>query len=172
MKNALFPLLEKVLTDVLNNALNGCNIADLIATGNCFKGNLQQIELMMHKAMVDNVNKNNFNLLLTTVFHLRIPSWPPEEGAITQSSGRPSTKPNLAWESLTFSNLQIYSFSQELFPNKLKSRNLFSCAYWQGSKICLKTKAVLQILALCSHAFTGANGWSVDGYQDSPRGRK
>ena len=62
VKNALFPLLEKVLTDVLNNALNGCNIADLIATGNCFKGNLQQMELMVHKAMLDNVNKNHFNL--------------------------------------------------------------------------------------------------------------
>lgn len=37
MKDALFPLLERVLTDVINDAMDGCNIADLISTGACFR---------------------------------------------------------------------------------------------------------------------------------------
>ena len=37
VKDALFPLLERVLTDVINDAMDGCNIADLISTGACFR---------------------------------------------------------------------------------------------------------------------------------------
>ena len=103
------------------------------------------------------------------IVHLRISPPPPEESS-SQSSERPTSKPNRAWESRTFDIFKIIFFFILLEENNWP--NLFSGAYWQGSKICLKRKAVLQILTLCSHAFTGANGWSVDGYQDSPRGRK
>merc|ERR1711915_560541 len=62
VKNALFPLLESVLTNVLNDALDGCSIAELIETGSCFKENLQRMESLMHKILLDNVSKNHFNL--------------------------------------------------------------------------------------------------------------
>jgi len=37
VKGFLFPLLNDVLVDVLNDALHGCNIADLIQNGSCLK---------------------------------------------------------------------------------------------------------------------------------------
>merc|ERR1719495_2287148 len=37
LKDILFPLLESVLTDVINDALDGCSIAELIETGACFR---------------------------------------------------------------------------------------------------------------------------------------
>jgi len=37
VKGLLFPLLDDVLKNVLNDALSGCNIADLIENGSCFQ---------------------------------------------------------------------------------------------------------------------------------------
>jgi len=44
LKDTLFPLLEKVLTDVINDALDGCSIADLIESGSCFKQNMLRMK--------------------------------------------------------------------------------------------------------------------------------
>ena len=42
LKAILFPLLESVLTDVINDALDGCSIAELIETGACFREGLSK----------------------------------------------------------------------------------------------------------------------------------
>jgi len=48
LKDILFPLLDKLLIDILNQALAGCSIADLVENGSCFQERLQ--ELMVAKA--------------------------------------------------------------------------------------------------------------------------
>jgi len=42
LKDILFPLLDKLLIDILNDALSTCSIADLIANGSCFQQRLQE----------------------------------------------------------------------------------------------------------------------------------
>ena len=42
LKVILFPLLESVLTDVINDALDGCSFAELIETGACFREGLSK----------------------------------------------------------------------------------------------------------------------------------
>merc|ERR1712055_919328 len=48
LKDILFPLLDKLLIDILNQALAGCSIVDLVENGSCFQERLQ--ELMVAKA--------------------------------------------------------------------------------------------------------------------------
>jgi hypothetical protein len=43
LKDVLFPLLDSVLKDVLNDALHGCNIADLIQNGECLRQKMAAI---------------------------------------------------------------------------------------------------------------------------------
>lgn len=43
VKGFLFPLLDDVLITVLNDALAGCNIADLIQNGSCFQDRLAEV---------------------------------------------------------------------------------------------------------------------------------
>merc|ERR1719192_2103854 len=43
LKDILFPLLETVLRDVINDALDGCSIADLIESGSCFRENMRRL---------------------------------------------------------------------------------------------------------------------------------
>merc|ERR1739842_42368 len=50
VKGFLFPLLDDVLITVLNDALAGCNIADLIQNGSCFQERLADI-LKNHSEM-------------------------------------------------------------------------------------------------------------------------
>merc|ERR1712055_57363 len=42
LKDILFPLLDKLLIDILNDALSTCSIADLVANGSCFQQRLQE----------------------------------------------------------------------------------------------------------------------------------
>ena len=42
MKELLFPLLDEVLLKVLNDALSGCSIADLIENGSCFQDRMRE----------------------------------------------------------------------------------------------------------------------------------
>jgi len=44
VKEPLFELLEGLLMDVINDALDGCNLADLITSGNCFRENLKMMK--------------------------------------------------------------------------------------------------------------------------------
>jgi len=41
LKGILFPLLDKLLIDILNDALSTCSIADLVADGSCFHQRLE-----------------------------------------------------------------------------------------------------------------------------------
>eukprot|EP00091_Calanus_sinicus_P011461 TRINITY_DN2597_c0_g1_i14.p1 TRINITY_DN2597_c0_g1~~TRINITY_DN2597_c0_g1_i14.p1 ORF type:complete len:254 (-),score=101.37 TRINITY_DN2597_c0_g1_i14:40-801(-) len=43
VKDLLFPLLDEVLLKVINDALKGCNIADLIANGSCFQDRMKEL---------------------------------------------------------------------------------------------------------------------------------
>jgi hypothetical protein len=43
VKDFLFPLLDNVLKKVINDALSGCNIADLIQNGSCFQDRLAEV---------------------------------------------------------------------------------------------------------------------------------
>merc|ERR1711915_239287 len=47
LKDILFPLLESVLTDVINDALDGCSIAELIETGACFRDNMNRMRALL-----------------------------------------------------------------------------------------------------------------------------
>merc|ERR1712038_202763 len=47
LKVILFPLLESVLTDVINDALDGCSIAELIETGACFRDNMARMRELL-----------------------------------------------------------------------------------------------------------------------------
>merc|ERR1711953_88522 len=47
LKVILFPLLESVLTDVINDALDGCSIAELIETGACFRDNMDRMRELL-----------------------------------------------------------------------------------------------------------------------------
>merc|ERR1719192_550943 len=47
LKVILFPLLESVLTDVINDALDGCSIAELIETGACFRDNIDRMRELL-----------------------------------------------------------------------------------------------------------------------------
>jgi len=42
LKGFLFPLLDDVLTKILNDALSGCSIVDLIENGSCFQQKLAE----------------------------------------------------------------------------------------------------------------------------------
>jgi len=48
VKEILFPLLDEVLLKVLNDALSGCSIADLIANGSCFQDKLAATGMAGH----------------------------------------------------------------------------------------------------------------------------
>ena len=50
VKGYLFPLLDDILLKVLNDALAGCNIADLVQNGSCFQERLADI-LKNHSEM-------------------------------------------------------------------------------------------------------------------------
>merc|ERR1712241_313141 len=43
LKDILFPLLDDVLRKVINDALDGCSIADLIESGSCFRENMKRL---------------------------------------------------------------------------------------------------------------------------------
>jgi hypothetical protein len=43
VKDLLFPLLDEVLLKVLNEALSGCSIADLIENGSCFQDRMEKL---------------------------------------------------------------------------------------------------------------------------------
>lgn len=79
VKDALFPLLERVLTDVINDAMDGCNIADLISTGACFRSiinamtslfvatiiyytlhrdSMENLRHLLDRAVLDQINSN------------------------------------------------------------------------------------------------------------------
>ena len=48
VKVLLFPLLDEVLVKVINDALSGCSIADLIENGACFQERMQEVGLAGH----------------------------------------------------------------------------------------------------------------------------
>merc|ERR1719348_1643263 len=48
VKVLLFPLLDEVLVKVINDALSGCSIADLIENGSCFKDKLEEAKMAGH----------------------------------------------------------------------------------------------------------------------------
>merc|ERR1712106_595192 len=48
LKDLLFPLLDEVLLKVLNDALSGCNIADLIENGSCFQDRMRDSGMAGH----------------------------------------------------------------------------------------------------------------------------
>merc|ERR1719348_2799861 len=48
VKVLLFPLLDDVLVKVINDALSGCSIADLIENGSCFKDKLEEAKMAGH----------------------------------------------------------------------------------------------------------------------------
>merc|ERR1712098_835902 len=48
VKVLLFPLLDEVLVKVINDALSGCSIADLIENGSCFKDRLEEAKMAGH----------------------------------------------------------------------------------------------------------------------------
>ena len=43
VKGYLFPFLDEILLKVLNDALAGCNIADLVQNGSCFQERLADV---------------------------------------------------------------------------------------------------------------------------------
>merc|ERR1712107_939586 len=43
VKGYLFPFLDEILLKVLNDALAGCNIADLVQNGSCFQERLAEV---------------------------------------------------------------------------------------------------------------------------------
>ena len=52
----MYPFLNGLLKDIINDALSGCNLADLIADGACFKQNLAK---MWHHQLQQNIKLLN-----------------------------------------------------------------------------------------------------------------
>ena len=61
VEQGLFPFLNDFLKTLINDALDGCNIADLIVDGACFRGNMMQISQRIEGYNMKNIGAETRN---------------------------------------------------------------------------------------------------------------